>query len=131
VNPIKTRTATIFMDENNIIHIIMHDHVIVDYEDALDNSLVIRSLTGGKKVLKLIDSRSNWSIEKKARNFIDSKDVKDNTIARAVVKSSVINSKLINFFTKLNRPHIPTKIFTDYDEAYNWLIEIKQAEDLK
>jgi len=130
VNPIKTRTATIFMDENNIIHIIMHNNVIVDYEDALDNSLVIRSLSGGKKVLKLIDSRCNWSIEKKAKDFIDSKDIKDNTIARAVVKSSVINSKLINFFTKLNRPQIPTKIFTDYDEAYSWLLEIKRAEDL-
>jgi hypothetical protein len=117
------------MDENNIIHMVMHDNVVLDLEDAMDNALVIRNLSKGNRVLKLIDSRANWTIEKKAREFLNSKEVKDNTIARAVVKSSVVNSKLINFFIKLNKPQFPTKIFTDYEEAYQWLLEIKQVED--
>ena len=32
---------------------------------------------------------------------------------------------LINFFNDMNKPEVPTKMFTDYDEAYAWLMSMK------
>lgn len=116
-----TRTATIFMDEHDILHMIMLKGVRLDFEDAVDNGLVIKSLTKGKKTLKLIDARKGFTMDKKARDFIKSVDAKQ-TIARAVVKGSIFSSLVLGFFTKLSQPKIPTKIFSDYDEAYTWLL---------
>jgi hypothetical protein len=122
----KTRTATIYVDENDIMHIIMHEGVRLDYEDALDNSLVMKNLSGNKPMLKLVDSRNSWKIDRKAREFVGSKEVRENTIARAVVKNSFISIILAGFFSKLNAPKVPTKVFTDYDEAYEWLLSMRK-----
>lgn len=113
------------MDENDVLHMVMREGVKLDYEDALDNFLVIRTLSAGKPVLKLIDSRNSWSIDKKAREFVKGKEVLENTVARAVVKNSFISILMAGFFAKLNAPKVPTKVFTDYDEAYKWLISMK------
>ena len=113
------------MDGNDILHIIMHDGVCLDLEDAVDNALVIRNLSKETKVLKLIDARVSFSIDKKTREFVKSVDLKQ-TIARAVVKGSIISTMLINFFTGISKPKIPTKIFSDYDEAYKWLLSFKE-----
>ncbi|MDP1801458.1 MAG: hypothetical protein Q8L81_08905 [Bacteroidota bacterium] len=121
VKKITTRTATIYMDENRVLHIQMLDKVRVDYEDAMDNLLVVKSCTKGKKALKLIDARAFFRVEKRARELINSVDAKQ-TIARAVVKGSIFTRVLLSFYTGLNKPTIPTKIFSDYDEAYNWLL---------
>ncbi len=125
VNRIFTRTASIFLDENNILHFAILENVRIDYEDALDNALVIKSLSNNKPILKLIDMRANCTIEKKAQKFIDSNEIKHKTIARAVIKGSLFNRILIKFFMSLNKNSTPTKIFADYDEAYTWLLNLK------
>ncbi|MGE0568552.1 MAG: hypothetical protein AB7O73_11425 [Bacteroidia bacterium] len=125
MNKTTTRTATIHIDDNNILHIVMRDNVRLDYEDAIDNALVIKKLTEGKKALKLIDARLKFSMDKKARKFINEVDLKQ-TLARAVVKGSVVNSLLPNFFMSLSKPETPTKIFSDYNEAYKWLLEFQK-----
>ena len=96
----------------------------VDQEDAVDNLLVVKSYTKGRKALKLIDARARFKVEKKARELINSVDAKQ-TVARAVVKGSIIGKILLNFFNELNKPETPTKIFSDYEEAYKWLLIMK------
>jgi hypothetical protein len=121
VNQTETRTATIFMDANSIVQIVLKEDVAIDYEDALDNYLVVKHLTGNRPALKLIDARSNARIKRKAWKFIKSKEVKEKTIARATVKR----------WGPLNVPHnlllqltgsVPLKVFTNYDKAYAWLL---------
>ena len=128
LKPIITRVADISLDENNIIHVIVHADVRVDYEDAIDVALVIKNLGKNKPTLKLIDLRLNGVIEKKAQKLIDSKEIKQKTIARAVILGSFLSSIAKNFFMKMNKPETPTKIFTNYDEAYAWLLSIKKEE---
>ena|ERR1700740_1350547 len=125
MNEISTRTAKISLDENGVLYFKMMKGIHLDYEDAIDNALVIKKLTDDKPTLKLVDARLGWTIDKKAEKFIRSNEVKEKTIARAVLKSSALSSILSNFFSKLNRPKVPTQIFTDYNEAYKWLLEMK------
>jgi hypothetical protein len=103
---------------------IMLDGIQLDYEDALDNALVIKRLTGGKQVLKLIDARNGFSMDKKARDFIKGVDLKQ-TLARAVVVNSDLNKLVANFFTRLSKPKVPTRLFTDIDSAYEWLLQFR------
>jgi hypothetical protein len=125
VKEISTRTAKISLDENGVLHFKMAKGIHLDYEDAIDNAIVIKKLTDNRPTLKLVDARSDWAIDKKAEKFIRSNEIKERTIARAVIKSSTLSTVLLNFFSKLNRTNVPTKVFTDYTEAYNWLLNRK------
>jgi hypothetical protein len=106
----------------------MQNGVTLDYEDALDNALVVKNITGGKKFLKLIDARSDFSITKEAQGYINEMDRKQ-TLARAVVKGSAFSNLMINFFSSLSKPEIATRIFTDYEEAYKWLMTYKTRHE--
>lgn len=99
----------------------MRKGVTLDHEDAIDNALVIKQLTGGKRTLKLIDARDGFTMDQKAREYIRSVDEKQ-TLARAVVKNSAFSRIIANFFTRLSKPKIPTRLFTDYEAAYQWLL---------
>ena len=50
-----TRTAEISLDKRGFMKIKILPDSIIDVEDALDNLLVIKSFSSGKKILKLID----------------------------------------------------------------------------
>ncbi len=123
----ETKTASIFKDKNEVIHVSIHEGSKMDYYDALDHYLVIKNLSGPEPVLKLIDSRANWSIQPKARKFLAGKEVKAKPIARAVLVNSSFKSLLLNFFSELNKPEVPTRVFTDYDKAYDWLMGMKKT----
>lgn len=122
-NKIETHTAYIFKDDNSIVHVVIRDGAVIDYYDALDQYLVIKNFSEQGPVLKLIDGRCDWSIQKRGRKFLAGKEVKEKTIARAVVVNSVLKKLFANFFNDLNKPEVPTRVFTDYDEAYAWLME--------
>jgi hypothetical protein len=128
IKKVETNTATIFIDENEIIHVVLYEGIVMDYYDAMDHYLVIKDLNGNKPVLKLIDSRCNWTIQRRAQEFLSGKEVKEKTIARAVVLNSSIKTALMNFFNDLNKPEVPTKNFTDYDKAYQWLMEMRDQK---
>jgi hypothetical protein len=126
---VETRTAKIFINEYNILEILPYKNVVIDYEDALDNYLVVKVLTKGKAYAKLIDIRYNVTIEPKAKQFIDSKDVQGKTIARAILINSEVKRVTFNFFAKINSNQIPTKFFITKKVAIEWLNSFQQNKD--
>lgn len=121
MNKTQTRTAQIYLDENGILHLVMNVRVVVDLEDAIDNYLVIKHITKNKPCVRLIDIRKVFKIDKKAKVFIDKKQTQANTIARAILMTNGLRKSTANFFVKFNSNLIPTKFFTNYDEAVEWL----------
>lgn len=122
----QTRTADIYLDDNNILHIVLLAGIKMDAEDAVDNLLVVRHLTKHKPCVKLIDIRAGFRIEKKAKNILDKADTQKKTMARAIVTGSSIKKVALNFFLKYNSNSIPTKFFTDINEAIEWLKTYQQ-----
>ena len=118
---IKTRTGEFFLDESNNLNALMFNNVIVDYEDALDNFLVIKNLTDNKPTLRLVDLTNNPKFENKAKKFLENKEVQSMAIARAILTGNNIKKVSHNFFVKLNLSKIPTKFFTNYEDAVAWL----------
>jgi len=119
--PTKTRTADIYLDEHNITHIVFVKKVAVDYEDAVDNYLVVKHLTKNKPCVKLIDIRADITFEAKAKKYLDNEEIQNKTKARAVLVGDSVKKVTLNFFTKFNSNSIPTKFFTDYNLAVDWL----------
>jgi hypothetical protein len=72
----------------------------------------------------LVDIRGVKSFSKEARDYI----AKDGTAllsATAILINSPLTKVLANFYLKLSNPEVPTRLFTNFDEAYNWLIPHK------
>lgn len=117
----RTRTCEIFVDEFGILHIKMLGGVIMDKEDAADNFLVVRHLTKGRRVLKLVDSRKIYRINKDARTFMERQNKAKPDIAKAILVSSFIEKYLMEFFSSLENSGFPVKIFTSEQKALEWL----------
>jgi hypothetical protein len=115
--------ATVFRDENGVIIITMKDHKKLDEYDVINVNLAIRHKTQGEPALKLFDSRANWSMNKAAKARAKMEHNSNATIARAVVVSNLVTAALMRFLQSFGTYNYPQKIFSDYEEAYNWLLE--------
>jgi hypothetical protein len=118
---IKTRTGEFFVDEQTVLHVVMFSNVVVDYEDAVDNFLVIKNITKNKPCVKFIDLINKPKFEKKAKRFLENKEVQTMTKARAILTTNSVQKISLNFFIRFNTTNIPTKFFTDRDEAMQWV----------
>lgn len=124
-NPTELEFATIFKDKNDIVIITMKDCDTLDQFDVININLAIRHKTEDKPALKLVDARANWSMDKKAKERAKIEHSSSVTKARAIVVSNFIKAALIKFLQGFNKYDYPQQIFTDYDEAYNWLLSFK------
>ncbi len=80
----------------------------------------------GKPALKLLDARANWSMDKKARERAKLEHSASITKARAIVVSNFIEATLYKFLQGFNIYDYPQRIFSNYNEAYNWLLSMKK-----
>lgn len=79
------------------------------------------SVSEGKEYPLLINVIPVKNITKEARDFLASKKGCEGVIAAGILIDSVIGSMIGNFFISVNRPLVPTKIFTGEEEAKKWL----------
>ena len=105
-----TRTASFFLDKNNILHIETFKDIYVDLEDAQENHEVICKLTNDKPIYKLFYAEHFWAMSKSAQKFIASKDVLENTIARAVIKNEHANRDMLEFLNEISKPTSRTRL---------------------
>ena len=76
----------------------------------------------------LSNIRSIKNGTKAARDFLSSKESCEGITAAAVLIDSPIGSMIGNFFIKINKPFVETKIFTDEQEAKKWLSQFVKKD---
>jgi hypothetical protein len=116
-----TRTCEISLDKFGILHVKILNGVVIDKEDAIDNFLVVRNLTRGRPVLKLIDARNKFEILQEAKEIVENENNTEKHITKAIIVSSEVEKKLRNFFLSLVNARFPVKIFTSEQKAIDWL----------
>ena len=86
-------------------------------------------LMKGQDVWALIDDANLRSIDRDARDYLSSDEGIHGVKAGALLVSAPFAKHLANFFLKItvNKPKIPTKVFSKRDEALNWLNELKKS----
>lgn len=99
---------------------------VVDVEDALDNMLVIKNLSAGKKMLKLVDARGNWSTTSEARKVSSKNFSPETTIARAYIVDSFLTKLMFNFLRSFTEKKVPEEFFNNEEEAVTWLLTYKE-----
>jgi hypothetical protein len=103
----------------------MKDCGKVDEYDVIDLNLVLRHISNDQPVLKLFDARAKWSMDKKAKERAKLENNINKTKARAVVVSNIVQKGLMAFINSFSKFNYPQQIFTDKEEALNWLKQQK------
>lgn len=109
-----------------LIYLEVADGIELEADDAKEMIASAINLAEGKSYAVLFDATKSGSISADARNeFAKSKK----RIAAAIITNSLANKLLSNFFIQVNKPSSPTRIFSEYTEAVDWL-QLQIAENI-
>ncbi len=78
------------------------------------------AFANGKVYPVLTDIRDMAPHNHEVRDYF-ANEASDSSVANAILISSALSSVLANIFLTLNKPTIPTRIFTDPKKAAKWL----------
>jgi len=71
----------------------------------------------------LIDARNVKSITKEARDYLASAEGTRYVTAAGLLLESYLGKIMGNFFLQINKPSLPTKMFSNKKEAIEWLTQ--------
>ncbi len=94
----------------------------INLDHAKENSAKVRELSGDQVFPILVDIRKIRSISKEARDHFAMRGRKPGVVAIAMLVSSPLSRIIGNFFLGLNHPVVPTRMFTDREQAEEWLV---------
>jgi len=128
---IETKTEIISLRKDGIVHCIALPDAYITLEDAKENIQAINKVAGGIKSPVLVDIRKSSGAAKEARKYFSSPEVATVQSAVAMLIDSGFSKLMGNFFIGLNKPLFPLKLFTNMDEALEWLAGYSMKKDEK
>ncbi len=126
----ETSTQKLYWDEE--IQIVFGECLdMIHSEEAAKENIDayerVRDRLGKEKTRVLVDMRAIKSISRDAREYYANERTASIQRATALVIKSPLSRVIANFFMGLNRPLTPTRMFTDVDEAIEWLQSFSDA----
>ncbi len=113
-----------FWIENEILYCIYKSNYEIDIEGAkqiVKDRLICQN---NIKYPAFADFKGVKSVSKEARDYL-AKEGSFLVKACAILVSSPVDKIMINFYSKINKPIIPTKLFTNNEDALKWLQQFK------
>src|SRR4051812_492651 len=89
--------------------------------DAKDQVAQQRTMLDGKPLPFLMDIRRVRSLSRDARAYFATREAAEVFAATALLISSPLSRAVGNFFLGLNKPSMPTRLFTSEADALAWL----------
>ena len=93
----------------------------IDLPAAKEASATRQALTSGQKYPLLVKMDAVKDSTKEAREFLASENSSEDLVAVALCVDSVLGDFISSFFVTVNKPLIPSKVFSDEKKAKEWL----------
>ncbi len=122
-----TRTSKIWL-EDGIIRASYIDNVEETLEDAKRNVQALYDLSEGKLYPALLAYSRVKSQTRECRQYYAGPATAKVLKAAAILTTSPLSKILANFFLGINRPLIPTRLFTSEREGLSWLSDFVEQE---
>jgi hypothetical protein len=113
--------ARYWMDADGIVHGETKAGATYTRTDAVEAIKAHRELAGGKTRALLVDISALRSMERDARSYFTAPEHTDLFYAVAIVVKSPLGKAVGNFFLGLNKPIMPTRLFTEEAAAEAWI----------
>lgn len=121
MNEVLLKNEIVEIELNDSILVATWKHIAIDMNVALYAVESRLKVSNGLSYPILIDIKNVTTVSKEARDFLASKEGCKGVTASAILINSAITSMVGNFFIKINKPLVPTKLFTDKSAAIKWL----------
>ena len=122
--PIETATSFIRVDDEGILRLNIKQGARIDEAEVRRVFGIIQKITGGKKVLELMEGGNFYTFDENAQKYA-AKYGKDLFIASAIIIRSGAMRMLFNFFNSFFTQTVPFKMFPDNESAIEWLRKYK------
>jgi hypothetical protein len=93
----------------------------LDLKSAKETVDLRLDMAEGVNHLVLIDAQQVKTITKEARDYFASEEGSKFIIASALVLNSTVGKLLGNFFLQISKPKVPLHLFTNKNDALEWL----------
>lgn len=120
-----TRCFDTFIVEGEVCVTIVKKDSEITLDDALENTRAVQKVSNGINYPMLVDTREIRSISKEARDHFSMRNRTGHVNCIAVLIESPVSMVVGNFFMGLNKPAVPTKLFTTPEKAFKWLEKFK------
>lgn len=110
-----------WLGEDGICYTVVKFNAIIELEDALENTAAVKKVSAGTAFPILVNLKEINYISKEARDHFSMQNRTPGVTAIAMLIKSPSSKIIGNFFLGLNKPAVPTKLFTDKGKAVNWL----------
>ncbi len=122
-----SRSGYTWLNEDGIIIALATAHEVHSLEDAIENTRINEALAAGIRRPFLIDLTKVKTMSREARAFYAGPEPQKSITAVALLTGSNIGKMVANFFIGLAKPTLPTRMFTNIEEAYNWAKQHKSS----
>lgn len=116
-----SRVAKLWLGEDGIVRIIHLPNAEVTLADAQETMAAYMKLYKGKRLPLFVDTKTIRSLSREARLHYASEQAQAVANAVAIIVGTPVSKVLGNFYLGLNKPLLPTRLFTSDDEALEWL----------
>ena len=106
---------------DGILHIHFKENSDIHIEDAKEIFNAMREIGKNKKYPVLIDAGDFVHVDDDVQKFSASYEANLYTIADAIACNSLAQKLIAGFYINTYHPVVPTRIFSDEQEAVNWL----------
>lgn len=121
IKNVSCRVANVAMREDEIISIKIGGDDTFEIHDYKEVMEAVELIGDGRKHLIYIKVDPQIMPTVETRNFMASSESTSFTKARAFHISSLAQRIIGNFIINIQRPTVPMRLFTDEDEAVEWL----------
>jgi len=111
--------------KNNICYSIVKSNAVIELKDAEANTFTVKQISKGKIYPILVDIREIKEIKKEARDHFTMKNRVPGVLAIAILINSPLSKIIGNFFMGINKPSVPSQLFTSEEKAIAWLSRFK------
>jgi len=118
---LETRTAQIHRSPDDILMVEIKEGSELTLNNAKENIKALQNLSPESGCRVLVNISQVKSVSRECRAFASSQDTHNFITRLALIVNSPVSRVIGNFFLGLNRPPFPLKLFTNKDEAINWL----------
>lgn len=117
VEVIQTSTAEIWLGDDGMVRVIIKPGARIGVKEAQEPFSALPQASEGLAPI-LVDIRGMHSIDRQARTFFREQEGRS---ALALVVGSPLTRAIGNFAIGLDRPKVPTRLFTSAEAAHAWL----------
>jgi hypothetical protein len=108
--------------DNGIIRVQFKDGSEISAKESAIICEHIWELAEYKNALVLMIAGNNTEFDESARTFSAGPEGTKFTLADAIVVNSLAHKLIANFYLKINKPLVPTRVFSNEHDAEKWLL---------